>query len=116
MIFGYVRVVCFNIAANNQMGRVFSLYLRSILRQDIFWFDEKRTGEYAINSMNGLNNFKNGVDRNVADILTIAVSYIAGCILAFVYGWQLTLFAVASVVPSLVGTIITVMVHAYCNY
>lgn len=47
MIFSYIGIMLFNYTALKQSFRVRTLYLRSVLHQDIAWYDVSKSGEVA---------------------------------------------------------------------
>ena len=46
-ILGYLFVTSFNAAAENQVRRIRSAFLKGILKQDIGWYDTHETGDFA---------------------------------------------------------------------
>ena len=46
-VMGYIFVTCLNHAAECQVYKIRGLFLQSILRQDIGWYDTHQTGDFA---------------------------------------------------------------------
>ncbi|KAF6140723.1 hypothetical protein GIB67_035150 [Kingdonia uniflora] len=66
------------VTGERQAGRIRSLYLKTILRQDIAFFDnETNTGR--------------GCWEDVGSFINLIVKFIAGFVIAFMKGWLLTL-------------------------
>lgn len=47
LVLGYLFVTCFNYSAERQVHRLRLLFLESILRQEIGWYDCNQTGDFA---------------------------------------------------------------------
>ena len=47
LISSYLFVTCLNYAAESQVFRIRTMFLRSVLRQDIGWYDTTPTGSFA---------------------------------------------------------------------
>lgn len=48
MFFGtYISIMMFNYAAHSQIFRIRGRFLRSVLNQDIAWYDVNQSGEFA---------------------------------------------------------------------
>lgn len=45
--FNYIMVSFFSMAAANQAFKIRCMFMRSVLRQDIGWFDTNKTGDFA---------------------------------------------------------------------
>lgn len=99
-VFCYLMVVCLNTAAERQVLRVRKLFLRSVLRQDISWFDSHSTGEFASRSAEDLNKLQDGIGEKIGMCALFTSTFISSMIVAFVYGWKLTL-VILSVMPVL---------------
>ena len=46
-VMSYIFVTCLNTAAENQVHRIRGLFLQSVLRQDIGWYDTHQTSDFA---------------------------------------------------------------------
>ncbi|CAG2104143.1 unnamed protein product, partial [Medioppia subpectinata] len=101
LLCGYVMVSTFSTAANNQTQRIRILFFRSILRQDISWFDTKTSGDFATKVTADLDKIQEGVGDKVALCIFSFSSVLCSLGTAFYYGWELTL-VILSVTPVLV--------------
>ncbi|KAJ2542755.1 hypothetical protein GGH12_002614 [Coemansia sp. RSA 1822] len=89
---------CWAIAAENQGLRIRKLYYKSIMRQDIGWFDTVKTGELTTRITNDVNLVQEGLGEKFGFVFMNVVTFITAFIIAFVKGWKLT-FICLCVVP-----------------
>lgn len=87
----YIGLLLFNIAAANQARRVKILFFRSLLRQEIEWFESNRTGDFAYRLTTDLSKFEEGIGEKIALCLNALFAWIASVVSSFFYGWELTL-------------------------
>ncbi|KAJ2480773.1 hypothetical protein IWW56_002214 [Coemansia sp. RSA 2131] len=89
---------CWAIAAENQGLRIRKLYYKSIMRQDIGWFDTVKTGELTTRITNDVNLVQEGLGEKFGFVFMNVVAFITAFIIAFVKSWKLT-FICLCVVP-----------------
>ncbi|KAJ2358679.1 hypothetical protein IWW50_002221 [Coemansia erecta] len=89
---------CWAIAAENQGVRIRKLYYKSIMRQDIGWFDTVKTGELTTRITNDVNLVQDGLGEKFGFVFMNVVAFITAFIIAFAKGWKLT-FICLCVVP-----------------
>ncbi|KAJ2854547.1 hypothetical protein GGI22_004458, partial [Coemansia erecta] len=89
---------CWAISAENQGLRIRKLYYKSIMRQDIGWFDTVKTGELTTRITNDVNMVQDGIGEKFGYVFINLVAFIASFIAAFIKGWKLT-FICLTVVP-----------------
>ncbi|XP_071519936.1 ATP-dependent translocase ABCB1-like [Panulirus ornatus] len=100
MVMGYILVTSMNYAAEGQVYRLRGLFLQSILRQEIGWFDTHQTNDFASRVTEDLNKLQEGIGEKVGMFLFFMTIFLASLINAFVHGWELTLI-ILSVFPLL---------------
>ncbi|KAJ2601056.1 hypothetical protein H4R99_003122 [Coemansia sp. RSA 1722] len=93
---------CWAIAAENQGLRIRKLYYKSILRQDIGWFDTIKTGELTTRITNDVNLVQEGLGEKFGFVFMNIVAFIVAFIIAFVKGWKLT-FICLCVIPFIIA-------------
>lgn len=86
-----IQVMCFLVASENIMHRLRSEFFRSILRQDISWFDKNNTGTLSPKLFDNLERIKEGTGDKVALAVQFTAQFFGGLIIAFTYDWRLTL-------------------------
>lgn len=87
----YLALLFFSRAASNQAKRVKALFFRSLLRQEVAWFERNRTGDFAIRITSDLSKFEDGIGEKIALCLNALFAWMSSLISSFYYGWELTL-------------------------
>ncbi|KAK6118149.1 hypothetical protein DH2020_048133 [Rehmannia glutinosa] len=92
------RVACWMITGERQAARIRSLYLRTILRQDVAFFDkETNTGE-VIGRMSGDTVLiQDAMGEKVGKFIQLVATFLGGFVIAFIQGWLLTLVMLTSI-------------------
>lgn len=101
LICGYVMVSTFSTAANNQANHIRIMFFRSILKQDITWYDTKTSGDFATKVTADLSKIQDGIGDKVSLCIFSFSTVLFSLGTAFYYGWELTLI-ILSVMPVLV--------------
>lgn len=110
----YLALLFFSIAASNQAKRVKSLFFRSLLRQEVAWFERNRTGDFALRITSDLSKFEDGIGEKIALCLNALFAWMSSLISSFYYGWELTL--VCLVLVPLTIFITTVIAEFQASY
>ncbi|CAG0881352.1 unnamed protein product [Darwinula stevensoni] len=100
LLMGYIFVSSLNYAAENQVYRIRSLFLKGILRQDIGWYDTRQTGDFASRVTEDLNKLQEGIGEKIGMFLFFFTVFLASLINALYHGWKLTL-VILSAMPVL---------------
>ncbi|KVH89702.1 AAA+ ATPase domain-containing protein [Cynara cardunculus var. scolymus] len=83
-----VEVVCWMVTGERQAARIRSLYLKTILRQDVGFFDQEgKTGE-IVERMSG---------DTVGKFIQLTSTFFGGFVIAFSEGWLLALVLLSSI-------------------
>ncbi|XP_046391423.1 multidrug resistance protein homolog 49-like [Ischnura elegans] len=101
LLSAYVFVTSLNYSAENQILRIRTLFLQSVLRQDIAWYDTHQIGDFASRVTEDLNKLKDGIGEKVGMVVMLSVSFLSNIVVSFIYGWKLTL-VILSLMPLLV--------------
>ncbi|KAF1880268.1 hypothetical protein Lal_00048904 [Lupinus albus] len=101
-VYERTKVSCWMVTGERQAARIRGLYLKTILRQDVAFFDkETNTGE-VIGRMSGDTVLiQDAMGEKVGKFLQLIATFIGGFVVAFVKGWLLTL-VMMSTLPLLV--------------
>ncbi|KAK8570318.1 hypothetical protein V6N13_003005 [Hibiscus sabdariffa] len=104
----FLQVSCWMVTGERQAARIRGLYLKTILRQDIAFFDvETSTGE-VIGRMSGDTVLiQDAMGEKVGKFIQLVSTFFGGFVIAFIRGWLLALVMMSSI-PLLVisgGTI-----------
>lgn len=97
-IAAFFQVACWMVTGERQAARIRSLYLKTILRQDVAFFDkETNTGE-VIGRMSGDTVLiQDAMGEKVGKFIQLVSTFIGGFIIAFIKGWLLTLVMLSSI-------------------
>ncbi|XP_075641814.1 ABC transporter B family member 21-like [Castanea sativa] len=97
-----LQVTCWMVTGARQAARIRGLYLKTILRQDVSFFDkETNTGE-VIGRMSGDTVLiQDAMGEKVGKFIQLISTFFGGFIIAFVRGWLLTI-VLCSAIPLLV--------------
>ncbi|XP_016929348.3 ATP-dependent translocase ABCB1 [Drosophila suzukii] len=96
LVCSYLSITCFNYAAHSQILTIRSKFFRSILHQDMKWYDFNQSGEVASRMNEDLSKMEDGLAEKVVMFIHYFVSFIGSLVLAFVKGWQLSLVCLTS--------------------
>ncbi|KAL1553054.1 ATP-binding cassette, sub-B (MDR TAP), member 4 [Salvia divinorum] len=100
----FLQVACWMITGERQAARIRSLYLQTILQQDIAFFDkEVHTGE-VIGRMSGDTVLiQDAIGEKVGKFAQLMATFFGGFIIAFSKGWLLTLVMLSSIPPLMIS-------------
>jgi ABC-type multidrug transport system fused ATPase/permease subunit len=96
----YFQVMCFVVAAQRQSARIRVAYFSALLRQEMGWYDEQETGALTARIGDDVAKIQEAIGDKVGNYLQFMSMFVAGMIVAFVYGWRLAL-VILSVLPLL---------------
>ncbi|XP_059629367.1 ABC transporter B family member 21-like [Cornus florida] len=86
------------ITGERQAARIRNLYLKTILRQDITFFDkETNTGEVVGRMSGDTVLIQDAMGEKVGKFLQLVSTFFGGFVIAFIKGWLLTLVMLSSV-------------------
>ncbi|PON33800.1 ABC transporter [Parasponia andersonii] len=97
-IASFLQVSCWMVTGERQATRIRGLYLKTILRQDIAFFDTETTTGEVIGRMSGDTIIiQEAMGEKVGKFIQLASTFIGGFVIAFVKGWLLTLVLLACI-------------------
>eukprot|EP00850_Spirogloea_muscicola_P001069 SM000004S14939 [mRNA] locus=s4:296552:303781:- [translate_table: standard] len=95
-IAAYLEVACWMLAGERLSARIRALYLQAILRQDVAFFDkETSTGEVVGRMSGDTILIQEATGEKVGSCIRLMATFLAGFVVAFVRGWELTLVMLA---------------------
>ncbi|KAJ1425598.1 P-loop containing nucleoside triphosphate hydrolase [Sesbania bispinosa] len=98
----FLQVTCWMVTGERQAARIRGLYLKTILRQDVAFFDkETNTGEVVGRMSGDTVLIQDAMGEKVGKFLQLIATFIGGFVIAFVKGWLLTV-VMLSTLPLLV--------------
>ncbi|KAG2202626.1 hypothetical protein INT47_002058 [Mucor saturninus] len=114
MVAAYISNCLWVLTGESQTRRIRSLYLNSVLKQDMSWFDAAEDGSLNTRLASDTQIVQDGISEKYGQFVTLIAQFTAGFVVALIRGWQLAL-VMLSIVPILVGTGIA-MAHFITKY
>ncbi|PON43231.1 ABC transporter [Parasponia andersonii] len=94
----FLQVACWMVTGERQASRIRSLYLRTILRQDVAFFDkETSTGEVVGRMSGDTVLIQDAMGEKVGKFIQLVSTFIGGFVIAFIKGWLLTLVMMTAI-------------------
>ncbi|KAL8152327.1 hypothetical protein V2J09_010087 [Rumex salicifolius] len=101
-IMSLLQVTCWIVTGERQAARIRGLYLKTILRQDIAFFDTETTTGEVVGRMSGDTVLiQEAMGEKVAKFIQLMATFVGGFIIAFIRGWHLALVLLPCI-PALV--------------
>ncbi|KAI8847954.1 P-loop containing nucleoside triphosphate hydrolase protein [Chytridium lagenaria] len=98
----YLQMSLWMLAGERQTKRIREEYFKSVLRQDVSWFDKTQTGDITTRLTADILTIQEGISDKVGATFQAVAAFLAGFVIAFVKGWKLAL-VLCSVFPLLAG-------------
>ncbi|KAM7274773.1 hypothetical protein ACFE04_016639 [Oxalis oulophora] len=100
----FLQVSCWMVTGERQAARIRGLYLKTILRQDIGFFDkETNTGEVVGRMSGDTVLIQDAMGEKVGKFIQLISTFIGGFIIAFIKGWLLTLVMLSCIPPLVIA-------------
>ncbi|XP_064542584.1 ATP-dependent translocase ABCB1-like [Drosophila montana] len=96
LVCSYVSITVFNYAAHSQIMCIRSKFFKSVLHQDMSWYDINPSGEVASRMNEDLSKMEDGLGEKVVIFVHYIVGFAGSIVLAFYKGWQLALVCLTS--------------------
>ncbi|KAK7331427.1 hypothetical protein VNO77_25652 [Canavalia gladiata] len=94
----FLQVSCWMVTGERQAARIRGLYLKTILKQDIAFFDTETTTGEVIGRMSGDTILiQDAMGEKVGKFIQLATNFVGGFIIAFIKGWRLAIVLLASI-------------------
>ncbi|KAE9594563.1 hypothetical protein Lal_00037416 [Lupinus albus] len=94
----FLQVSCWIVTGERQAARIRSLYLKTILKQDIAFFDTETTTGEVIGRMSGDTILiQDAMGEKVGKFIQLATTFIGGFVIAFIKGWQMAIVLLACI-------------------
>ncbi|CAH1798731.1 unnamed protein product [Owenia fusiformis] len=95
LVAAYLQVSMWMMSSERQTQRIRVKFFRSILRQEIGWFDTHEVGELNTRLSDDINKVHDGIGDKLGAFVQWFCGFITGFTIGFVYGWKLTLVILA---------------------
>ncbi|ONI27765.1 hypothetical protein PRUPE_1G103900 [Prunus persica] len=94
----FLQMSCWMVTGERQAARIRSLYLKTILRQDVGFFDKEiNTGEIVGRMSGDTVLIQEAMGEKVGNFIQLIATFVGGFVIAFVKGWLLTLVMLSSI-------------------
>lgn len=101
-VVSFLQVACWMVTGERQATRIRGLYLKTILRQDIAFFDTETTTGEVIGRMSGDTILiQDAMGEKVGKFVQLLATFVGGFVVAFTKGWLLSL-VLLSCIPLIV--------------
>ncbi|CAL9131878.1 unnamed protein product [Musa acuminata var. zebrina] len=107
-----LEVSCWMVTGERQAARIRALYLETILRQDVAFFDKEMTTGEAVERMSGDTLLiQDAIGEKVGKFVQLLSTFFGGFIIAFAKGWLLSLVMLSSLPPiAIAGAVMSWMI------
>ncbi|KAI6697647.1 hypothetical protein NL676_017766 [Syzygium grande] len=96
----FLQVSCWMVTSERQAARIRDLYLQTILRQDVAFFDkETNTGEVVGRMSGDTVLIQDAMGEKVGKFIQFVSTFVGGFVIAFIKGWLLALVMLAMIPP-----------------
>ncbi|KAG8177025.1 hypothetical protein JTE90_029687 [Oedothorax gibbosus] len=89
----YIMVSCFSLAAVNQSFKIKNMFMASILKQDVGWYDTTETGDFASRINGDLTRIQDGMGEKVCLCINAISTLLIFFDTSMFNNWRLTLAA-----------------------
>ncbi|KAM5453937.1 putative ABC-type xenobiotic transporter [Microsporum audouinii] len=103
----YVHTVCFTISAARITASLRKSYLRTLLAQDVVFFDSRDTGAITTIISQNAEMVQNGLSERLGMTMQAVSMFISGFIIGFVKSWKLTIVTSTSIPALAAATFLT---------
>lgn len=111
LVAGYVAQCSWILSGENQTKRIRQLYLHSIFRQDMSWFDKAEEGSLTTRLAQDTQLIQDGISEKAGQVVQGFSQFLMGFIIAFVKGWKLSLVLLASLpILGIVGSLMIMVI------
>ncbi|PON51595.1 ABC transporter [Parasponia andersonii] len=98
LVAAFLQVACWMVTGERQAARIRNLYLKTILRQDVAFFDkETNTGEVVGRMSGDTVLIQDAMGEKVGKFIQLISTFVGGFVIAFIKGWLLTLVMMTSI-------------------
>ena len=102
LICATVQMYCWTIAGERQAKKIRELYFRSVVSQDVGWYDKTATGDLTNRLTSDMNIIQEGMSDKVGLLIQFSAAFLSGFIIGYYRGWKLAL-VLSSCLPFLSG-------------
>ncbi|KAF3332632.1 ABC transporter B family member 9-like isoform X2 [Carex littledalei] len=111
----FLQVGSWIVAGERQSARIRGLYLKTILKQDIAFFDTETTTGEVIGRMSGDTILiQDAIGEKVGKFLQLVSTFVGGFVISFIKGWHLAIVLLACLPPiAIAGGVMSVLMSKF---
>lgn len=87
----FAQVTCFVLAGQRQAGRIRERYFRSLMSQEVGWYDTNNTGALSARIAGDIPKIQEAMSDKAGSLLQFLSMFVSGFIVGFIKSWKLTL-------------------------
>lgn len=91
-----IQITCWQIACERQIHRIRLGFFKSVLRQELSWFDTNRSGELSSKFNDDIDRIRDGLGEQFSSVIKYSSSFLSGFVVGFIVSWRLTLVILAA--------------------
>ncbi|PNT70777.1 hypothetical protein BRADI_2g17710v3 [Brachypodium distachyon] len=96
----FLQISCWTVTGERQANRIRSLYLESVLTQDMEFFDTETKGGQVVSGICADTIvIQEAMGEKVGKFLHLFTTFLGGFVVAFIKGWLLTLVMLSTIPP-----------------
>ncbi|CAF1466644.1 unnamed protein product [Adineta ricciae] len=104
IVLSYIQATLWRILAERQTQIIRRTLFRSILREEVVFFDKHKTGELNTHLTDDIDTIHNGIGDKLGSGIQLFASVIVGFAVGFAKGWKLTLVVLSTSSMILIST------------
>ncbi|CEP14859.1 hypothetical protein [Parasitella parasitica] len=93
----YVSTCLWVLTGESQTRRIRLLYLKSVLHQDMSWFDQYKAGSLNTRLASDTQLIQDGISEKAGLLISLFAQFVGGFVVAFVKGWRMALVLLVAV-------------------
>jgi len=86
-----IQITCWQTACERQTHRIRRGFFRSVLRQELSWFDKNQSGELSAKFNDDIDRIRDGIGEQFSSIIKYTSSFLSSFVVGFLVSWRLTL-------------------------
>ncbi|PHT28117.1 ABC transporter B family member 21 [Capsicum baccatum] len=109
----FTHVACWTATGERQAARIRYLYLKSVLGQDIGFFDhEINTGVIIESLSSDTLTIQDAIGEKVGKFIQVSATFVGGLVIVFTKGWRLALVFLSSIPPLVISSAVLTILLA----
>ncbi|XP_074654241.1 ATP-dependent translocase ABCB1-like [Tubulanus polymorphus] len=112
----FIQVTCWSIACERQTHAIRQEFFKSILRQEIGWFDTHKSGELSTRLADDLERVREGLGDKSSLVVQSLSMFVSGFVVGFIKSWKLTLVMMSlSPLLAICSAFLGKLIQSYSN-